>query len=516
MATETELKLIAPTRVLRALPRAPWLREMRKGTAKKENLVSVYFDTPHCKLQRHGAVLRIRRQRGRTLQAIKAENGGPGALSRGEWEQPIANSRPDLTAIKGTPLQSVLTHNDKKELRPVFETNVERITMPLRTGTSEVELALDRGFIRAGKRRESVHEIELELKHGHPRDLAALAEKCANSGQVSFGVLTKAERGYALKNGVAGQPVNASAIHLSPDQPVGSAFTKIGLSCLHHLAGNDAAVRKGCSEGVHQMRVGLRRLRAAMSVFKRIAQDAQTEAVKAELEWLTDQLGPARDLDVLVADALDPLHNEQPEKHEIEVLKSDVENQRKEGFAQAKAAVKSARYRKLVLDTALWLIAGAWSRSEDPLAQSALARAVGTFAVEILRERSKKIIKKTRKADELDARGRHKLRIAVKKLRYSTEFFASLFEKKKERKVRVQFEKHLKALQDALGKLNDIAVHDRLAGQIVQLGKCTRTELQKAYAMGLLSGGEHKLAGSCIADVKKTGKKLADARSFWR
>ena len=128
----------------------------------------------------------------------------------------------------------------------------------------------------------------------------------------------------------------------------------------------------------------------------------------------------------------------------------------------------------------------------------------------------KKIVKKSRKADELDTRGRHKLRIGVKKLRYSAEFFASLFSGKKKRKARKEFEDLLKKLQNALGKLNDIATHDKLAGEMVQLTSCTKKQLQKAYAMGLLSGSEHKLAGACIAEVKASGNRLSDANPFWR
>ena len=127
-----------------------------------------------------------------------------------------------------------------------------------------------------------------------------------------------------------------------------------------------------------------------------------------------------------------------------------------------------------------------------------------------------KIVKKSRNADELDAHGRHKLRIGVKKLRYSTEFFASVFAGKKQGRAHKKFEDLLKTLQDSLGRLNDIATHDRFADQMVQLGKCTKKNLQKTYAMGLLSGSEHRLAGACIADAKKTGKRLADTKPFWR
>jgi inorganic triphosphatase YgiF len=515
MATETELKLTAPARALQMLPKLPRLRELSLGCATKEKLVSVYFDTPDCKLRRHGVALRIRRQSGKRTQTI-TEDGGAGALSRSEWEQPTATDRPDLRSVKGTPLAPLLKNGARKTIQPAFETNIERITIPLRAGRSEVELAIDRGFVRAGKRCESIHEIELELRHGDSRDLAALAMRFIDFGHIAYGALTKAERGYALKAGRQGQAVEAGDIRLDPAQSVGSAFAKIGLSCLHHLAGNEAAVQKSDSEGVHQMRVGLRRLRGAISAFKCITQDKKTEAIKDELKWLTAQLGPARDLDVLVENALNPLQEQEREKSGIKVLKSDVEVQRKEGFSRTKAAVESAQYRRLVLDAALWLIAGPWSQSGDPLAQMALGRSIDAFAPEVLRKRWKKIVKKSQNADKLDARGRHKLRIAVKKLRYSTEFFASIFQGKKEKKVRKKFEDLLKALQDALGQLNDIATHDRFADQIVQFGRCTRKERAKAYAIGLLSGSEHKLAGACIADARKTGKRLGDLKPFWR
>lgn len=516
MTLETELKLIAPSPTLQTLSRLPWLRELSSGRGKKEKLVSIYFDTPDCKFQRRRVALRIRRHAGKRTQTIKAEDGADGALSRGEWEQPVPGNRPDLGSARGTPLEPLLKNGAGNAIRPMFETSIERTTIPLRTGRSEVELALDRGFIQAGKRRESVHEIELELKHGDSRDLAALATRLADSGRVAYGVLTKAERGYALKNGRRGQPVEAGDISLDPSQTIASAFAKIGLSCLHHLAGNEGAVRRASPEGVHQMRVGLRRLRAAMSVFKEIAQDERTQAIKDELKWLTEQLGPARDLDVMIEDALYPLHDQQPAKREIKLLKAEVEEKREKGFTQAAAAVESDRYRKLVLNTALWLIAGSWSRRADPLAQSALQRPIDGFAPEVLRRRSKKAAKKGREADELDARGRHKLRIAVKKLRYSTGFFASLFRDKKQKKARKKFEDLLKSLQDALGTLNDIATHDRFADRMVQLGRCTTKDLQKAYAMGLLCGSEHKLAGACISEVTKTARKFADAKPYWR
>ena len=513
MTIETELKLTAPARTLQKLPRVPWLRDMAAAHAKREKLVSVYFDTPDCKLARNHVALRIRRQAGKRIQTIKTENGGGHALSRGEWEQPVAGSRPDLRSIKGTPLDGLLKNGSKVE--PIFETNIERTTIPLRAGRSEIELALDRGFVRAGRRRESIHEVELELRHGEPRDLALLAERIAATVQIGYGAQTKAERGYALSAGRSGEAARAGDIRLDPAQSVAGAFTKIGLACLHHLARNESAVRKGDAEGVHQMRVGLRRLRAALSVFKDPAEDEKREAIKGELKWLTGQLGPARDFEVLAEAAKLALQGARSGRHDSELLESEVKARRDEGLAQAKAAVESERCRRALLNAALWLIAGPWSRREDPFAVSALQARIDAFAPEVLRKRWKKIVKRSRKAEKLDAHGRHKLRIAVKKLRYATEFFESIFTGKRQKKARKTFEDLLKALQDALGKLNDIATHDRIAGQMVQLGKCTKKHLQMAYAMGLLSGSEHRLAATCIAKARKSGKKLGGAKPFW-
>jgi len=75
---------------------------------------------------------------------------------------------------------------------------------------------------------------------------------------------------------------------------------------LNQIVNNHGALTKGDPEGVHQMRVGLRRLRAAMSLFAALLGDRQTAAIKNELKWLAGELGPARELDVLVSRVVTP------------------------------------------------------------------------------------------------------------------------------------------------------------------------------------------------------------------
>ena len=514
MATEIELKFSASPRVLREAARLPWLRKLAKGPVRRTRLVSVYFDTPKCKLHDNGVTLRIRKVGRKRLQTIKSTNGG--VAGRHEWEEEISAEKPDLKHAKRTALAPLVTRKLKKSLRPVFVTDVNRTTMPLRFRSSDVELALDRGAIKTGARRARVSEIELELKNGRRADLARLTERLARTIPVAYDARAKAERGYALSVRQEDKPVGAATIALEPKATTAEAFAAIGWSCLNHLAANEEAVRRGEPEGVHQMRVGLRRLRAAISVFKDVVGNAETERIKSELKWLTEQLGPARDLDVLVTESVAPLRQEVPDKPEVKRLESALKKRRARGFDRAKAAVDSERCRKIVLATALWLLDGKWARARGAPLVAQREQPAARFARDVLRRRRRKIVKKSRKLDELDASARHRLRIAVKKLRYATEFFASLFAKPKAAKARKRFAKDLKALQGALGKLNDIAVHQDLTRPLVHPEKRSEKHPEVAFAAGLLTGREQPRIRACLAAAGKAGKALSKADPFWR
>src|SRR5262249_15922848 len=153
-------------------------------------------------------------------------------------------------------------------------------------------------------------------KKGSAQDVAALVRRLQKSLPVAFEPRPKAERGYALLKGEANAAVRADSISLDPDQSAGDAFARIGMSCLQQFTANGRAVIEGEAEGVHQMRVGLRRLRAAISLFGDVVRDSEVEEVKNGLRWLTGELAPARDLDVLAKEAVTPLreaHLDQPE-----------------------------------------------------------------------------------------------------------------------------------------------------------------------------------------------------------
>lgn len=476
------------------------------GDVKREQLSSVYYDTPKFALKQHGLMLRVRRIGKRHLQTIKATRERD-ALTRDEWEEEIEGFQPIREFAKQTALRPFATERIWKKLGPIFEAKVERTSTAIQVNTSEIELAIDIGYIKSGRRRTPVSEFELELKEGNPQDVTRLAEKIATDVPIYYDAPLKPERGYALKTGEEVRSVAAEAVKLEPTWKIEEALKTIGLSCLHQVTANREAVRKGNSEGVHQMRVGLRRLRAAISVFMELVDGQQTDALKSELRWLTDQMGPARDLDVFIHETLEPLEEAEPHNAKLTALKADLIERKSAGFAQARAAVESERYRRLILSTLFWLLSGDWLTKTDGVPGARREQAIAAFAKKVLRQRVKKVTKKARKLETLDEQQRHKLRIAVKKLRYAVEFFANVLNGPKSSGRMKRFLKTLEEMQDALGKLNDIDVHARLAQQIAGLGKNKR--LDESFALGFVSGVERDDIAAYIAAAAKAGKQLA-------
>src|SRR5262249_25073077 len=133
---------------------------------------------------------------------------------------------------------------------------------------------------------------------------------------------------------------------------------------------------------------------------------------------------------------------------------------------------------------------GLWTNPRDDLVRDQGELPIVVFAAEQLTRRWRKVRKKGKALAQFDARRRHKLRIQAKKLRYAAEFFASLFARKRAFKRRKQFLGALGHLQNGLGELNDIAVHEK---RITAIGK-QRSNPSRAFAAGLLTGLEDAIS----------------------
>jgi triphosphatase len=171
----------------------------------------------------------------------------------------------------------------------------------------------------------------------------------------------------------------------------------------------------------------LRRLRSAISLFSALLDDEETEGIKSELKWVTSEFGPARELDVFLTRVVGPLVGRHRDDESIRRLDVDITTRREEAFDRARAAMDSARFRKLLLDVAAWIEAGEWTRNEDELLRALRKQLVNQTAFDQLERRWKKILKRGKRLESLDSRRLHKLRIAAKKLRYASDFFQGVF-----------------------------------------------------------------------------------------
>jgi triphosphatase len=515
---EIELKLEVPAHSLARLGRSSVLNNGAKAR-KPATLVSVYFDTKKQKLHSNGLSLRVRRVGRRHVQTIKQDDENTALFVRNEWENEIAGAQPDLDIAQHTALKPLIGKKLRRKLMPLFETRIRRTVYPIHNGQSEIELTIDRGKIEAGRRSSPLCEVELELKRGEPADLFQTARELAREVPVHLATSSKAQRGYSLVAGKRPEAIKAAPVTLMPDSTGEAAFRAIARACLRQLVANQPVFLCGDAEGLHQMRVALRRLRAAISLFSDMLADRQTDDMKTQLRWIGGELGPAREFDVFIERVLTPVSEDKPNGPGVAVLTKDFQQKRDDAFDRARSAVESTRFRELMIDVSAWIETGDWTRNTYDRACVLREGAIASLAAGELNRRWKSILKRGAHLKRLDAERRHKLRIQAKKLRYASEFFAGAFPGKKTRERRRRFLSALEQLQDALGDLNDIAVHEGLTEQIVDnkdvMGKRRRGRAKKAFAAGRVSGREEARVASVLRDAQRAYRIVAGAKPYW-
>lgn len=247
----------------------------------------------------------------------------------------------------------------------------------------------------------------------------------------------------------------AHDIVLSQNAGSAEAFRAIATELLRLTAAQQPKVRRRDPTGVHQMRIALRRMRAAISVFGELIEGRDTQRLKRELKWLAGRLAPARDLHLLEV----KIKSAQLGTGSPAFLKR-LGSDRGAAFASASATVELQRFRKLMNDLQRWIDAGEWTRGANGAERPSAAE----FGQQVLARRARKLNKRLEKLEQLDDEERHQVRIAAKKLNYAIGFFESLFDGRTGKRLE-RFRKHLKKLLDALGALNDVAVHRKLAGK---------------------------------------------------
>jgi len=516
--SEIELKLTVTPADIGALMAHKSFAELLNHPERSESLTSVYFDTDALDLRGHGVTLRVRRIDGKYVQTIKsASSASP--LERSEWEQPLQDGQPDLDAVANIPLAPLLTPQIRAALKPIFETRIRRTYYDLADTGWRIEIAIDQGEIVAGNRSLPICEIELELKHGYRAALFELARMIVEVVPAQLSLSAKSERAYELLHDEAQRSVHGERVDLVPGTTAAHAFQSISRSGLHQLIANVPFMDSRNPEALHQMRIALRRMRTAVSLFGEIVQDGQVERIKGELKWLGKELSSARDHDTLLDEVVGPLRRQNPDDRGLKSLSFTFMRQRLRSYKRAEKAVHSPQFAKMLIETFAWIEIGEWVTTTDELARARRDRPIENYAADQLSRRHKKIKKRGKHLEKLDPARRHRLRIQVKKTRYATEFFANLFHDRKSERRHTRLLTALKRLQNSLGGLNDVTMRKKLCGELFAQTPRSYNGVDgraRAFAAGLVAGSEEARRSELLSNATKAQKQFEDTKPFWK
>ncbi len=458
---EIELRFLVPRGAREAIE-----AELARGPAglDRRRLAAMYLDTADRRLARAGLSWRLRREGRLWVQTLKA--GSADALERFEHEVPRPADRPDPSLHAGTPPGDRLldelrrAHADGLEPTVRFRTEVRRTVRRVRTRGAVVDVALDEGRIVTPNGTLRIAEIEFEKASGSTVAMLALVGRWLERFGLVFEPRSKAERGDRLADGARFPAVRkASRPDYDSDTGAIEAFGTVFDECMAQVTRNAIGVIQGDPQQrvdhVHQLRVGIRRLRTALRSFQGWAPAPPDDGVDG-LRALFATLGAARDTDVLgsgvhaelAAAGAPPLTLPQgPEAPSpAKVLAASQTQQRLLAWLTWRAALTDA---PTLVPVALVPVD---ATAPPPSVDAAVA--LGDRAAARLRRWHKRIVADAKAFDTLSEVELHALRKRIKRQRYAAEFFAPVLRRR-------QVERYLDALsavQERMGEMNDLVV----------------------------------------------------------
>jgi inorganic triphosphatase YgiF len=521
---EFELKLTGAVQLLRQFPKLAADAGWRLSSPQRRMLTTVYFDTPDHRLQEDHLVWRVRRQGRVYLQTIKRRpdmTGGVSAIAqeielagRHPMPDPLLLSDPAIKADRKLARLLADVHS-RADFGPLFLTDVKRTAILLQGPKgSKIEIAIDVGAIRSGVHELPLAEIEFELKSGRVEAVFDLARLAVRELGLRLEPDSKAARGYRLSKGESLTVQKARPILLGESATVDDAIQQALANTLQQISANGRLFDTGSvPEAIHQMRVGLRRARAALALFGKVIASPETKAMKDRIKALADSMGRARDLDVFTLDLLPRLSQRlalSGSQARLEPLITAAEQARTAARALATAAVMDHAYTLLLIDFDQFISTRGW-RSGVDVAPDVLDAPVDDFARAALDARLKRVSRSAKHLDRLVGNDRHRLRIELKKLRYGGAFFDSLFTRKSKRTYMAQ----IAQLQDLLGALNDAFVAEGVIQNLIDTAP-DDARAHLALAGGIAIGINAEYAANEWERTVALWPRFARMKPFWR
>lgn len=306
---------------------------------------------------------------------------------------------------------------------------------------------------------------------------------------------------------------------LPPGINVSDAFRLTIVQCRWHVAANATVfVESREPEAIHQLRVGLRRLRVALTCFGGEFRTPQFEAVRLRAKDLAQQLAPARDLDVFLSELFEPVAGANGSQEAFAVIRRRAEEARKRAFGEALAAVSGPRLRMFMREVSDITDGRGWpfpphQGNHALTGVHAYDVPAETIAERILSHRYNQARKHARHLDRLTSAERHALRIELKKLRYTAEFYVPFFDAGRAKK----FLSRLARMQDVLGAVNDVAVAKQILEKLVATAEAADgvSANEVSFAAGLIYGWHLERAAHTWREAVRRWKKFARSGAFW-
>jgi triphosphatase len=420
-----------------------------------QNLCTVYFDTDDYALSKAWITLRTRLSDHQRVMTLKWSTPSDNIFSRGEIELPISQEKPDLDAFKPKIAEALKRIIGAARLNKIFEMTVNRRRAKCRVGGSLIEIAIDQGKIISGNRTDEILECELELKEGDMADLFKLGIELVHAG-LYLRPVQKAQRGYQLARQIAPQEIKAMEPQFESDTTAEEAMVAIIELCIRHFLENWPALLVGNhEESVHQARVALRRLRTALKIFEKSFSGMRLQSFRDKAKEIANLLGNVRNLDVFNTFILNENLKKYSSDESFESLGFVVKDRQNSAYEAVRQLIKSANTSCFILELQEYIASKRWHSTLSSEVLEELSGSAKSFARMILEQQYRRVRKAGKNLGAMTSEERHQLRISVKNLRYSCDFFSSLFSDSNRIK---SFRKTLASLQDALGLHNDAAM----------------------------------------------------------
>lgn len=479
---------------------------------------AIYLDTPQAAIGNRGLALSVRRSGEFTSDDVKE------ALAKTAYGLPAPNGWAEVAEPLSAATSSPARRSIRALLRPKdepqcvqFQVETQSDRWALRVAGAKTEIKLERLRITGNRRQMSCALATFARKGGSARDFFSLLKQICDPEKLRLSAEGTALRGYRFCGGLRDQHVTAFVPKLSPDMDAAAAFQTIARACFDQFLVNEAAIRATRDrEAVHQCRVALRRLSTALRLFSPLVSGPEGDELFAELKRLAANLQKARDLDVLIADVIEPTVGKDPPAP-AQALLHMMDVRRAAAYDELVAALSAPQ--SLYLRLVAWIEAGDWTR--DAERKNRRREDVGIFVERKLATATRRFKERCRDLEDADHEERHKIRIRAKNLRYSSEFFESLVAPKAHPKSHKRFRSFiasLKDLQSILGKENDVRMARRFLASLMQ--EIGEERLSDAGLPGLaIESLADNIKGLPEAEFqKKAGKArraLADIKPFW-